>query len=320
MASACPICDSRLSEPPAATRGDATAFVCPQCGRFTLTGPLIATLPHLRSTDPDVSAKLSHVLRRATEAGDPVTLTSDVAEAILQHPLPRPSEQADLLLRWIAEHVPGPGEAIPIDSRTDSAVIGSRSPHGFKLVVDHLFDIGLVTGVRPGGAPYVAARATPSFAGWDRYENLKRGYAVYRKAFMAMKFGDPVLDGILERVFKPSVRQTGFELFKLDDAPRAGLIDDRLRVEVQSSDFVIADLTHANLGAYWEAGYAEGLGKPVIYTCERTRFETTKTHFDTNHHLTITWDESAPELAGDRLKATIRATLPHLARQQDSER
>jgi nucleoside 2-deoxyribosyltransferase len=137
---------------------------------------------------------------------------------------------------------------------------------------------------------------------------------------MAMKFGDPALDFMLESVFKPSVRQAGFDLFKLDDVPQAGLIDDRLRVEIQASDFIVADLTHENLGAYWEAGYAEGLGKPVIYTCEHTKFEATKTHFDTNHHLTITWDSTAPATAGERLKATVRATLPHLARQHDAAR
>ena len=38
---------------------------------------------------------------------------------------------------------------------------------------------------------------------------------------------------------------------------------------IRDAKFVIADLTHDNNGAYWEAGYAEGLGKPVIYICEK---------------------------------------------------
>ena len=91
-----------------------------------------------------------------------------------------------------------------------------------------------------------------------------------------MKFGDQVLDQIVDSVFKPSVKQAGFDLIKLDDEPKAGLIDDRLRVEIQSSQFLIADLSHDNPGAYWEAGYAEGLGKPVIYTCEKAKFEKKK--------------------------------------------
>lgn len=134
---------------------------------------------------------------------------------------------------------------------------------------------------------------------------------------MAMKFGDAKLDEILENVFRPSAKRAGFDLLKLDDTPKAGLIDDRLRVEIQSSDFLVADLTHDNLGAYWEAGYAEGLGKPVIYTCEKSKFESTKTHFDTNHHLTILWDANAPESSGVHLTATIRSTLPHIARLSD---
>jgi len=163
------------------------------------------------------------------------------------------------------------------------------------------------------------ADATLSFEGWEYYERLREGTAVYRKAFMAMKFGDAELTRILEDVFKPSARRAGFDLFKLDDVPKAGLIDDRLSVEIQSSDFIVADLTHDNLGAYWEAGYAEGLGKPVIYTCEKSRFTTAKTHFDTNHHLTILWDLAAPEASGIDLTATIRATLPHIARLTDDD-
>ena len=101
------------------------------------------------------------------------------------------------------------------------------------------------------------------------------------------------------------------------DRPKAGLIDDRLRVEIQTSRFLIADLTHENAGAYWEAGYAEGLGKPVIYTCEKAKFEEQKTHFDTNHHLTVVWDADNLSEAADELKATIRATLPGEAKLTD---
>ena len=141
-------------------------------------------------------------------------------------------------------------------------------------------------------------------------------------SFMAMKFGDAVLDTLVDAHLRPAVAMTGFKLKRLDDEPRAGLIDDRLRVEIRACRFLIADLSHANKGAYWEAGYAEGLGKPVIYTCDKTVFEDPKNpdkpHFDTNHHLTIVWDREKPQEAAENLKATIRATFPD-ARQQDPE-
>jgi nucleoside 2-deoxyribosyltransferase len=80
---------------------------------------------------------------------------------------------------------------------------------------------------------------------------------------------------------------------------------------------LIADLTHENRGAYWEAGYAEGLGKPVIYVCEKSKFETLTTHFDTNHHTTVLWDRNDLEKAASELKSTIRETLPEDAKLTD---
>lgn len=318
MTEVCPVCNSSLKEiRPNSGGRDASFFSCPQCGEFVLSGTLIATLPHTLQKHKDAAAKISHALRTMQQANKGAELYTNTVDEILNRPLPRPKEQADLLIRWLAENVAGPGETIWIEPSTHSAIIGAKSPEGFALILQHLFNIGMVTGIPAKGAPPGRAHATLSFDGWEYYEKLRQGGTTYRKAFMAMKFGDTDLDRLLETIFKPSAKQAGFDLFRLDDQPRAGLIDDRLRVEIQASDFVVADLTHDNLGAYWEAGYAEGLGKPVIYTCEKNKFEAQKTHFDTNHHLTIIWDSAAPEQAGEKLKATIRATLPQYAKQED---
>ena len=93
-----------------------------------------------------------------------------------------------------------------------------------------------------------------------------------------------------------------------------------MRVDIRSARFLIADLTHGNRGAYWEAGYGEGLGKPVIYTCKREVLEDQNhefhPHFDTNHHLIVKWDLEDQDSTAQRLKATIRATIPE-AKQSD---
>jgi nucleoside 2-deoxyribosyltransferase len=121
--------------------------------------------------------------------------------------------------------------------------------------------------------------------------------------------------------FAPAVLQTGFELRRLDQGQAAGLIDDQLRVAIRTARILVCDLTHGNKGAYWEAGFAEGLGKPVLYTCRRDVFEDRQhenhPHFDTNHMVTVPWDASKPEDAARRLKDTIRATLPTEAQLTD---
>src|SRR5262249_24598159 len=147
-----------------------------------------------------------------------------------------------------------------------------------------------------------------TMAGWERFGELRRRNVTSRTAFMAMKFGDAALNRVVDECFRPAVERTGFQLRLLTEHQPAGLIDDQLRAAILASRFVISDLTHGNRGAYWEAGYAEGLGLPVIYTCERTVWEQEKTHFDSNHLVTILWDSSELAKAENQLTATIRAT------------
>ena len=317
MSNICPVCSSQLNGKPESPNGfDGSFFSCPLCGDFSLSRSLLETISNSIAGDDANIAKISHALKTMQKINKTVVLSSFDLEKILERPLPSPKEQADLLVRWIATNVDGIGEPVCVKPNTQRSLIGAKTNDGFTLILDYLLESGLVQEV-PGYSDINSSAITLSFEGWEYYEQLIRGCGTYRKAFMAMKFGDDTLDDIFKNVFKPSALEAGFELNKLDDLPKAGLIDDRLRVEIQSSDFVIADLTHENSGAYWEAGYAEGLGKPVIYTCEKEKFENDKTHFDTNHHLTVIWNEKSPQEAGEQLKATIRATLPHLAKQQD---
>lgn len=138
--------------------------------------------------------------------------------------------------------------------------------------------------------------------------------------WMSRQQGPPLITSdLVEKYFRPAIRQAGFALTRIDDEPEAGLIDNRLLVKIRLARFLIADLTHGNQGAYWEAGFAEGLGKPVIYTCRKDVFDDPKTkpHFDTNHHQTVLWEDSNPEKAAENLKATIRNTLPGEAVMED---
>jgi len=272
------------------------------------------------------AAALSHIIRKMQQtnvAGElewPSFTLDEIKQIIATARLPTPAEQADNLVIWLGDYLKDAGPPVPITFDEFKSKIGSSSEAGVAFIVRSLHEKGLID---CGGQTYEQLRhvrgtsVTLSMDGWQRYEALKRGRSDSTKAFMAMKFGDPVLDAVYRDCLKPAVAQTGFDLLRLDEKPRAGLIDDRLRVEIRSSRFVIADLTHSNLGAYWEAGYAEGLGKPVIYTCEKSVFEKEKTHFDTNHHLTVPWEQANLADAAQRLKSTIRATLPAEAKPND---
>jgi hypothetical protein len=227
--------------------------------------------------------------------------------------LPRPQAQLENLIAWIGDALPSVGATVEVNEHVLSAV-GAKDMASVRVLLGHAQQSGYIEGqfvdFLGGGFAVLGLRLT--LPGWGFYEELKRGQTSSRYAFIAMQFGRPDLDAVVNGCFRPAVAATGFELKRLDDSQPAGLIDDRLRVEIRQSRFLLADLTHHNKGAYWEAGFAEGLGKPVIYLCRKDVFEDKNqgTHFDTNHHLTVVWDPANLNDAAEKLKATIRATLP----------
>lgn len=318
----CPACKSKLKDYSESRHIDGLLgafYSCPQCGDFLLSGTTQAILQG-KLDNPEKVAIFSHAIRKMQREGKPPFIDSNLLDHILRRRLPSLVEQANNLILWIGETILGPGERILVQSSTHQAIIGAKTSNGFSLVLEHLFEDGLLEGEisKAIGQPKQAT-ATLSFKGWKYFDDIKKGAISSRIAFMAMKYGDAELDKIVDDYFKPAVDETGFTLQRLIDKPKAELIDDRLRVDIRTSRFLIADLTHENAGAYWEAGFAEGLGKPVIYTCEADKFNKDKTHFDTNHHLTVAWDKNKPEEAAEELKATIRATLPDEAKLTDDK-
>jgi hypothetical protein len=320
MADNCPLCHGEVVE--SGSRGfDKKDFNCMVCGKFTLSGTACSRVREHFGPGTTQAAILSHTIRKMQRENEWPALTwDDVQRLANENTVPSAAEQSDNFLRWLGDNLRAPGELVNVTFERVKAIVGAITGEGANFIVRSLLDQDLLDA--EGHSSHhlrqaTVATLTLSLKGWQRYETIRRGASDSRKAFMAMKFGDTTLDSVFRDCFKPAVAQTGFNLVRLDEKPSAGLIDDRLRVEILSSRFLIAELTNDNLGAYWEAGYAEGLGKPVIYTCEKGFFNHAKTHFDTNHHLTVIWDNTGLNEASESLKATIRATLPADAKLTD---
>jgi hypothetical protein len=230
----------------------------------------------------------------------------------LDEPLPSPSEQLDELVIWIGDNQPSPAESASLRKLEVlawlGAVITRNAPEaGLDWLLKQEQTAALI---EDRGDQNGCLLRRLRMAGWLRYQALKRGHVESRRVLMAMQFGDAELDRVVKDCFSPAVARAGFELRTIADKQPAGLIDDQLRVALRTSRFVVADLTHGNKGAYWEAGFAEGLGRPVIYTCRAAEWKQRASHFDTNHLVTIIWDSTKLNEAGAQLTATIRATLP----------
>jgi nucleoside 2-deoxyribosyltransferase len=133
-----------------------------------------------------------------------------------------------------------------------------------------------------------------------------------KSVFMAMKF-DEEQKGFIRENVDSVVKEFGLDLKLLSDiSTRENIIDVKMRNEIKKSRLLICDLTHRNNGAYFEAGYAEGLGNPVIYICEQKTFGEGKLHFDVEHQDIYMWkngDEESIKKFKEDLKAKIKAVL-----------
>lgn len=317
---ACPVCRSELKK--TENYQERVCYDCPRCGPYSLSLEVNQDLVWWLDRTINGAAVLSYALYRMTKGRSdwPIVTTAQLKNILENTTLPLPKEQLDNFVVWLGDSQSSTSHVVSITSQS-AAATGAVDINGVGFVLDYAVQRGWVDCVveRYGDGSYAFGPCQLTFPGWEYFYELQRGHASSRRAFMAMKFGDPETDDLFKGPFKTAVQDAGFELRRLDEEPRAGLIDDRLRVEIRQSRFLIADLTHANPGAYWEAGFAEGLDKPVIFTCRKDVFDDPKTrpHFDTNHHLTVVWDPANLGEAVEMLKATIRATLPEEAKLND---
>ena len=325
MAEECPVCGSAI-EPPS-HQMFAHVYNCPRCGPWGLklvhngvANFLNAKLGNWDQTSIHLRSHLSHIIRRQQRNDAAwVQVPLELESWHLELPLPSPQEQLDRVIIVLGDSQPSSAESARLPADALSAQIGTRiTRQRPNAGLDWLLtqrDRAKLLQFHAQERSHVVLQL--NMAGWQRYEALKRAQVESRTALMAMKFGDAELDRVVKDCFVPATTRAGFDLRILTDKQPAGLIDDQLRVALRTSRFVVADLTHGNNGAYWEAGFAEGLGRPVIYTCRKKEWEEKKTHFDTSHLVTIIWDVDDLAGVGERLTGTVRATLPTEAKMTD---
>ncbi len=96
--------------------------------------------------------------------------------------------------------------------------------------------------------------------------------------FIAMNFDASMKE--TRETIKRAVERTGFQAYVVDEQHLKSdqTINDAIISGLKQSKFCIADFCGHKMGVYFEAGFAVGQGKPVIYTCTHEEFK--KAHFD----------------------------------------
>jgi nucleoside 2-deoxyribosyltransferase/predicted RNA-binding Zn-ribbon protein involved in translation (DUF1610 family) len=155
--------------------------------------------------------------------------------------------------------------------------------------------------------------------GWQRINELKKRPAGNaNQAFVAMWF-NPQMDPFFDNGIRPAVEHDKrYKCVRIDlgeASEHNDKICDRIIAEIRKSTFLIADFTGNRGGVYYEAGFALGLGLPVIYIGQYDWFfdesgkprENRELHFDTRQYNHIFY--TSPEDLKEKLIARIQATI-----------
>lgn len=318
----CPVCRPNFSGTALVEGlGDALRFECNVCGVFVASNTVLkGALSSEKNLTVVQRAVLAHKIRIESDSERTAEIsTNSVKELVERAVLSSVSLQAKRLIESIGNQINRTGGPVVMRGQEFARAGCLNKALGQQLVRD-LVDGGSI--VSAGTVNYTdeisnSSISTSGYAlslsGWEEFEALKSGQFKGNYAFIAMKFNDDILDPFISINVKDAVKSAlGFQVVDLRDVSQAGIIDNLMRAQIRDSAFVLVDLSHDNSGAYWEAGYAEGLGKPVIYLCEKSKFEEKKTHFDTNHCTTVVWEESNPGAFRAELIATVRRSIGYL--------
>lgn len=304
---------------------------CPHCGRFA--APRWPDLEWLDEFDDVQRGALRGVLVSTAERNDGrlLTLTRETIPRLLRESS-RPRNGDELITAFLARVA---RDAPAFGSRTapvePGVWAGRMSLHPTESLtklarwIEQRAWIG-VTGPMAASDERIAFELT--LDGWrELHAREPRGRAS-TTVFVAT-WADPTVAGSPVDAICDAAAAAGLRPVVGCKLAGPNRVSEDIEAEIRRSRLVIADFTGGRAGVYWEAGFARGLGLPVIYTCHDSmvgRFvgdgegeiveETwrSRLHFDTTQFPHIFW--SSPAELREKVLARIRANAwdePHMS-------
>ena len=138
--------------------------------------------------------------------------------------------------------------------------------------------------------------------GWKRIDELQLDESNNKNVFVSMAFNEGTKD--TREAIREGIIRAGYSPEFIDEIIHNKQIVPEMFRLIRESRFLILDITDPNYGAYYEAGYALGLGKEVIICCkagifskqyetdeERKYQKYLKPHFDIAQKQILVWED-----------------------------
>lgn len=297
--SGCPICKLQSAVVTSHRMHDGCDVRCPACGDLEITREAWVNF-----RDDRYDSERWKVSAWVRQYG-PEVLTKDLLEQALASAVPSVTVRARRLLGAVGRDFP-PGREFRPDIKLRPrylALSWSRDKAELNFLLQRLMvdELGWLTnlGSTLGVFDYaLTAKGAIELESADPTESAI--------ALCAMWY-DASVQPLFDEVIVKSVRQCGYEPLRLDRKEHNNSIDDEIIASIRGARFVIADMTGHRGGVYYEAGFAHGLGLPVIFMLRED--DQKEVHFDVRQQNFILWQPDDLPEARRRLENRIRATL-----------
>ena len=209
-------------------------------------------------------------------------LTSSIAELSVM-------DQFDLTLKLICEMCPVVGQSSRFTYQEDWPSLTAKSAETAAYIIFEMAKAGYLC-CTIGTNPEIPPRPT-----WKAYERLQQIQSSGRNShvgFVAMSFSPDQMP-VWSQIIEPAIVDAGYKPIRVDRYEHNRRIDDEIIAQIRRCRFLVADFTEQKKGVYFEAGFALGLGRNVIWMCRES--DKNDLHFDTrqfNHILYEDFDKA----------------------------
>ena len=299
----CPICRGNATQRDPPTR-DAIELDCPRCGRPIIVGSLFRSGAFAETLgQEDLGWALSAFTRQATERGEQIILDTrnwrDLARAHMGTSVVR---KLRMLLELLGNRTAAPGALAAVNYETDASLIDAKVPGEVRFHLEALKDAGFIK-ITSGHTPGTIG-AVVTAKGWEACEPAAT-QGIPGRCFVAMSFDTSLGDAWNLGIYLAVKDDCKCEPRRIDLIHHNEKICDRIVAEIRQAQFVVADFTLHRQNVYFEAGFALGLGRPVVWSCREDQLNAS--HFDTRQYAHVVWKEPADlrQKLADRIQATI---------------
>lgn len=239
------------------------------------------------------------------------------------------NEKIDKILLWIAEKSKYMGDEVVVSienlcwlffmyNKLKLDAVSHAWCNEFRFVIKYLLENELISGYSAESLKtliqMVVLQQNFTFilteSAWQKIYDLQKNQTNNKKIFIAMSF-NPAIEKTYNAI-DLAIREAKCDVVSMKHRiHNKQIVPEMLRL-IKESKMLVMDISEPNFGAYYEAGYAQGLDKEVIITCKSSVIKKdkflcddrkgtecellrkySKPHFDIAQKQILVWEDEA---------------------------